>query len=594
MELEDSYGGDSAHCYQLFAESLERTPLAPDYLSALERGLRVSLRDDDRPRARWFAGRLAQIGHNGGAFLLGSRPEPADVVMVPGGIKAIMSMLRGNEQEDHARFAGRYARMLVEIFPTLDATQWRQLTELLTNHFRLISKLESYGRRDGTTVSISLSVRDGAARNQAAQVLDLFGWNLRSSRRGVRIEGADRGSAAQRRYLGTALGIDEIEMAETLQSGRPFQFKISDDPIPILFGEDPWRQQFYPENDLAGGFVEGLMRNPSMAKLYVGLEALDCETAAALIREVGWKQLTEKYADLLWNYSAALAVFDNRVAVPGGDDATGAWEQVVGAGIGSPGAFFHALFDQDHGSLLAFYFNLAQLDAPHQRYFTRSASRIRRYYEVFRDTPELQFNSPWTLRVLPLTEFLRRIPLDAAGHVRFPGGAGTWADYLGNSVMAREPSLPPAADAEDHIMMRLMMRLMQTLYTTPEGRKSALCAFIAVCALESHRLAPLDSGSVRVLAAEFQNCQPVWPYFAILNGLGFREFRGSSALREQVRNEPALILNDRMGSFHALVELTCLLKQAGRSIGEFQIELRIAVVPRSGLWQRTFQLVLLR
>ena len=241
-EVEDSYGRDASPSYQMLAEALEKTAPGPEVVAALDRGFQVSLRDDDLSRARWFAARLGNSGRQEYAALLSTElGHDAGSVQIPGGMKALMFVARGKEQSDRKRFFARYGRTLLDYLTSLDDKVWQFYVGVIEDHFRRVVALESYGWRTGAKVSIVLSLQDANSRKTAEEVLRLFGWKLQAAKSGVRIEGAAEGSAADRRVFGTSLGIDEIAMVEALKSGRSFTIEVTDDEVPVAFGEDFWR-----------------------------------------------------------------------------------------------------------------------------------------------------------------------------------------------------------------------------------------------------------------------------------------------------------------------------------------------------------------
>lgn len=419
----------------------------------------------------------------------------------------------------------------------------------------------------GSRVSIILSKRDDKSRKTIEEVLRLLGWRMQISKKVVRLEASEESSAAGRRLTSTSLNIDELAMQEALQSDRPFAIEIVDDLFPVMFGQDLWRSQFFAGKQLAGGFAEALALNPVLAKVYVGLAALDGESALVLLREIGLKKLGEKYADLLYRYATALAVIGKRVMFPGGDKAAPIWVQLADAKSNAPGEFFRSLLNKDDGKLLAFYFNIAQLDTQHQAFFTQSPGRTRQYYEMFKNSPDLQFGPNRLQRTAPFAEFIRGVPLDAGSRVRFPGSPGVWMvakgaseDVAGTATLLRKVAKTAAPEREDEILIRLM----GIGYGASQQPQSELDNFLAVTSVDSHRKEPLDERSALMLAQQFAHYYPAWPYFAVLTGLRADEFERFFAMGSKVRDLDAVLLNDLMGQCHALIELLCRLQQSGK------------------------------
>jgi Tfp pilus assembly protein PilF len=567
-QVEDTYGRDAPRCYQMLAEVLDKTPADPLYIQALERGFQVSLRDDDLDRAQWFASRLIKIGRGEYGAILSSRPPSRKLdVTVPGGTKALMFIASGKMEASRERFFARYSRIILEYLAYNSGKTVDDYIDSILEHFRCVTDLEALGVRAGATVTIQLSTADSKSRQITEQALRLLGWKLLISKKTVKLEGAEEGATARRRLTATSLDIDEVAMQEALQSGQAFKIEIKDDRVPVLFGENIWRVQFYANKTMTGGFAEALLRNPNLAKIYVGLEALEEESASAMLRDIGLKQLSGKYADLLYYYSMSMAVIGNHAMLPGGDRAASIWEQLVGVKPSSAGAFFRALLEKDEGKLLAFYFNLTQLDSRHQEFFTRSLTRTRQYYDLFKDSPDVQNGAAHALRDTPFMEFIQNVPLDGAGRVRFPGSPEVWMVAHGQSDSAdktsrllRKVAKVTTPEVEDEVLVRLM----RTSYSSSSQERSELDNFLAVSSLESHRATPFDERAALILAQEFRNYATVWPYFAMLPGLGADEYEKIFAMGYQMQHHEIVLTNDLVGQWHSLIELLCLLQQRER------------------------------
>src|SRR5207244_7064949 len=68
-----------------------------------------------------------------------------------------------------------------------------------------------------------------------------------------------------------------------------------------------------------------MVRFPKMARLYVGFSYLDRKVTSELLSAVNLTTLEQRYADLIYAYSAALAVESGHAVVPGGPGAEAIW-----------------------------------------------------------------------------------------------------------------------------------------------------------------------------------------------------------------------------------------------------------------------------
>ncbi len=323
---------------------------------------------------------------------------------------------------------------------------------------------------------------------------------------------------------------------------------------------------FFPKAKFSGGFAEALTTELRVAKTYAALNAMGSRAVAALTAGTDLKTLAEKHADVLFHYGSAFALQGERAAVPGGVAAEAVWEKLVGAAPAAASRFFRALLEKDDGKLLAFFATLGQLDADHQRFFTRSAVRTARFYELFKDSGEIGAGAERPARSVSFTEFLRETPLDSDLHVLFPGGPEVWTLAKGNSSsvaqtgkLVKKLSRITAPEQEDEILDRLA----RTHYTMRSEKLSELDNFVAVVRIDRHRQDPLDESSALLLAQNYAVDKPIYPYFAALTELGPPQFDHFFALIERLSSTSGPELNLILGELHSLIELVSLAQQSG-------------------------------
>lgn len=575
-EVEDQYGMDAAESYKKLVLALEgATTPSPDLMEFVQRGLVVSLRDRAPEQAAWFEARLEGAGRKGTAW----SPTPSrasETAVVPGGMRALLFVVQGREHTTAARFFVEYARAVVNQQPA------PALADAVADHFRRVVSLQALGARQGDRVAVTLSTKDKEARKATGAFLKLMGWEIRSSDGRVSVEAREDGSAAERQLTVEALGIDTMAMQRGLESSGIYRVDLDDQRAPVLFGEAEWRAQFYAGKQYAGGFAQALADNPQLARLYAGLADLDRTTAEALVSGLGLKSLAEKYSDLTYGFAPALAVNGGRVVVPGGPTADHTWQQLAGASPTNPGSFLQALFRKDDGKLLAFFATLSQLDSAHQRFFMNSAERTAKFYELFKDSPDLELGAKRSWRAAPFIGFLADVPLDRENHVHFPGGPEVWMVAKGQSSSAatgkilKKLSRVATPDVEDEILLRLA----RTAYTAAGDERSQLDNFLAVVHLEAHRREPLDEASALILAQAFPRWEHAWPYLSLLTGLGREELTLLAPLEEKLGQLQGVELNVVMGQVHALLELLCLARQSGSLTEKQSTELFVLLSKR--------------
>ena len=582
-ELEDISGRDAARWYLRLAEALEKqSPSSPDYLHALERCRETAVRDNDAESEQKCAEHLAATGRKPlSAATAPKQADPAQGVWIPGGLEALAFIAHSKPKTPPERFFVEYAKA-VRLHKQGNDKTAAAYFEAIRQHFELVSALEALGQRDRNQVRISLSVRDKKAQQKTEKAIDLLGWKLHVNKNAITLDAGEKLAQAKRQETTSALAIDEAGMQEALQSRQDVNIDIRDDWAPVLFGAETWKRAFYAKDEPVGGFAGALARDSRLAKLYVGLSAMDKDAAAALLAGTELKTLADKYADVLDLYSAALALHQAHAAVPGGLAAEAIWEKIVGASPARPGPFFRALLEKDDGRLLTFYATLAQLDPAHQQFFTRNASRTSKFYELYRQSRELARGAGKETLETGFFDVMREVPLNADGSVQFPGSPELWLVAKGqvNSVarsakILKKVAKVAAPDEEDEILLRLA----RTKY---KNTQSELDNFLAVVRIDAHRSDPLDEASALLLADHYPRSRAIYPYFASLSSLGPEEFESFFVMAEKLEALPTLEMNSVWGEFHALARLLCLDEESGQLPGKKTAELFRQLCERFG------------
>ena len=567
-EMEDTSGSHAAAAYAA-ALAVQPSP------ALLERGLEVALRDGDAKAVADFRARLAAAGSSSLAAWLLPRTEQAQTTaMVPGGLEAL-AFIAHMQPAPPQRFFAEYCRTLVNRGSLGDPKQGAAYLEGIRDYFDRLASLKALGVPKGNRVELEISHANKAAAQKTAKVLDLIGWTLHSGKEGVRVESGEKGSQAKRQDLASALAISQSDMQEALRANRKFTFEIEDAPAPVLLGEAKWLTTFFPKEKLNGGLAEALARDLRVAKTYSGLSVMGPRVVAVLIPGADFKQLSEKYADLIYRRSSAFALRGAHAAVPGGAAAEASWEKLLDSPVSNPGRFFRSLLEKDEGRMLAFFDLLGQLDSEHQRFFTLSLGRISRFYEVFRESPDLAQGAARSTQSSPFLEFLREIPLDSDLHVLFPGSPEVWLLAKGKSSsstatkMVKKLARITAPDQEDVILIRIL----RTRYSMTGAKLSESDNFIAVVRIDQHREDPLDEASALLLAQHYAVAGSAYPYFASLTELSEPQFTSFFGLVDQLQTLPKSQLNLVLGDLHSLIELLVLTQEAGSLPGKTAAEL---------------------
>lgn len=565
--VEDSYGGSAAEAYARLADVLGAA--SPQRLPALERGFTVAIRDGDAKRAAEFAAMLEAAGHPEFRRSLSAEQKELDSTVVPGGLDALAFVAHAKEGVPPERFFVEYSRALLERTCSSAPCKDKGYEEEIDEHFQRVSALEALGKRKGESVIITLSLKGKVERRDTEKALNLLGVKLRNTKGQIELDRGEKKSQVKKQETTSALAVDELGIQEALQAGRSYPLEIRDEPAAVYPTEKVWRENFYPGASGAGGFATALLHMPKMARLYVGLSSLDRRTVAALLSAVNIKTLEEHDANLIYSYAAAFALQGSHAAVPGGAKAEPIWANLAGADPAQPGPFFAALLRQSEGRLLAFFFTLSQLDRQHQTFFTSSLSRTAQFYKFFSETEEMKRGASSMIGNSAFMEVLRSIPLDAEGHVDFPGSAEVWMVAKGRSSSATQTAKmlnkvakAVAPEVEDEILLRLV----QTHYKGKLTRQTELANFLAVARINAHRAKPLDEQSTLILAQNYPDFYSSYAYFTDITAIGSADFSRFFAALEAIQSHPALEGNLQLGQIHSLIEWISLLARR-RAIG---------------------------
>jgi hypothetical protein len=227
-----------------------------------------------------------------------------------------------------------------------------------------------------------------------------------------------------------------------------------------------------------------------------------------------------------------------------------------------PARFFRELLENRDGKLLIYYHTVGQLDAPRQRFFTRSPERLRRFYDLFAATLDGRTSGSENYFI----DFMRDLPLDPNGSVMFPGSPEVWLVVKGqssdegrNAKLLRKAKKVAAPDEEDEILIRLA----KTRYEARDLERSQLDNFLALARIDRYRREPLTEPEAVLLSQQFSNNEGFYPYFNIFTELQQEDYRAFFRLADKFDRKVEIDSNSMFGQFQSLVELIALAQLRG-------------------------------
>lgn len=450
---------------------------------------------------------------------------------IPGGMKALAKIARFKGTPSYETFFLEYCRAIVAETSKTNTMRTPGYSANIEAYMAAVADLARLGENRGDKTVITVSLADAGHIQKARQILPLLGWTVVEEDGVERIEPGDQVADGPRQQVPALFDVDEVTMQRTLESGRNFAFEIPSENASLTGGVAWWGAVMKEFSSFPGGLAEAFERDPRLAKTYAALAAMPADAAKAVVATAGLRALAAQHADVLWLYSDKFSVSSGSAEVPGGAEAEKVWAKLAAANPRDPPAFFRGLLAADRGRAAAYYSALAHADAAHQKFFTKTFARAKRFYDWYRNSDELRDGIGHAARIWR-PEFFQKVPLDEQGNVRFPGGKAAWA----------KGSL-----SDEEALLHL---------SSPE-------ALIEIAQLETKRGAPFDAGSAGLLARHFNEWHALFPYFEELPGLDRGEFEALDTFSKAAAGYPKPRQNMVMGEWHSLMALIVLGRKAG-------------------------------
>ncbi len=452
--------------------------------------------------------------------------KAVQAVWVPGGRKALAAIAHADPSGSADHFFERYTEALVRFMePSLRAGIPGYLDSLRA-YFAALPELSRLGEPSEGKVQVRISLGTEQADAHAADVLKLLGWRARRAGEGWTVEYGDEEADVTRHPIAVALGIDAVEMKETLEAGRPFLFEILSEEAPLM-GGNAWLDLLQERRSIAGGLAEAFCRDLRLAKTYAGLSRAGMDAAGALVSAFGLRRLAELHSGDLYRYGRRFRIQGGTVPVPGGPPAESVWAELAGASPGKPADFFHGLLTRDQGMPAEFFLAVSEAGEEPARYLTATAERARAFYKA-------HVRGRMTDRDYSAEEAARRfaaIRADSGGQLACPGGRESWPE-----IASGEESLFSSASAPQ---------------------------FLELSRLEGLRKSPLSRDMVRAIKDRWSEWRPLLPLLARLPSLGERELAALATFEEGLRGRTMEKREAVLGAWYALVELIALGAEAG-------------------------------
>ena len=520
----------------------------------------------DAGAADWAAAEkhLADYRASGGSGL--TLPVNTDanvkkpIIQIPGPIRSFarMAALSPDLQPDDLLPA--LARNVVTNgYQATSSNEALEQTEYLKLVVRYLSQARELDKLAGAQKAIRIETCDSS---QTADLLRVIGYRMRGAcGSDVVLETVN----AARAFLTIDSGFPLAELEQSLRTNRPFAYDYKPTDVPILYGPEYWTSAKESKPG-SGEFIDYLIGDPSICRLYLGLSKLDPPTAEEMRKAVPAPRL-RAFAHVLDFYAGMFEIRNGKALVPGGARSEKAWADLVGASPDKGAAFFEKLIMKDDGWMASYFDALARIvynpaNGPVQNYLTEP-ERLKRFYTAIRGRvtspgparPVFRANSDMML----LTTRLR---LDPNGRPHVPGSITVWRDLFINHPHGKyDGKLTKSAAGwkdPDDVLEALFGLCRKSVENEP------LKIFMALSDVDRRRSKRLSDETTNRLARAYRDFASQYPIFAEVGELGDNTIDQFLSDAEAINQIHDLGLRaDAAGTMQALVGLWQILYRQG-------------------------------
>ncbi|HLY19938.1 MAG TPA: hypothetical protein VKR61_22075 [Bryobacteraceae bacterium] len=476
-----------------------------------------------------------------------------EYVEIPGPLSSFSRMAAISSQAQPDDVLPALARNVVTNgFQATHSNEALEQTEYLKLVHRYVSQAREIEKLAGPAKVIKIENCDSS---NAADLLRILGFRMRG---GCGSEVVLETVNATRAFLTTDSGFPIPALEQALRTNRPFSYDYQPARVPVLFGADYWLSAKEKETS---SFIDVLLSDPALCRLYLGISKLDRETAAEFRKNLSLPRL-KAYAHVLDFFGGMFQVRGGKAIVPGAPRTIPVWTELAGAPPGQGAAFFEKLLARDDGWLASYFDALARINGPVRDYLTEPA-RMQRFYLAIRG----RVTSPGPARPVfrsnaDMMLLTTRLWMEPDGRPHVPGNLQVWKDlFIGHQQGKYDARLSRAAAAwkePDDALEALFGLTRKAVENEP------LKIFMALSDLDRSRPKPLTPETVDLLARNYHIFGSQYAIFndaATLSDKSIVEFMDTA---EAVgRFKDLLLRADTLGSMQALVGMWQIFSRLG-------------------------------
>jgi hypothetical protein len=494
----------------------------------------------------------------GGSFILPATPSETPAgdrpyIEIPGPLRSFgrMAAISSDAQADDLLPA--LARNVVTNgFQAAHSNEALEQTEYL----KLVHRYISQARELATLAGASKVIRiENCDSSNAGELLRILGFRMRG---GCGSEVVLETVNATRAFLTTDSGFPVPALEQALRTNRPFTYDYHPARVPVLFGADYWLSAKEKETS---GFLDVLLSDPALCRLYLGMSKLDRETAEEVRKNIPMPRL-KAYAHVLDFFGGMFEIRDGKALVPGAPRTVAAWTELAGAPPDQGAAFFEKLIAKDDGWLASYFDALARINGPVRDYLTEPA-RMQRFYMAIRG----KVTSPGPARPVfranaDMMLLTTRLWIEPNGRPHVPGNLQVWKDLFGSHPQGKyDAKLTRAAGAwkeSDDVLEALFGLSRKAVENEP------LKIFMALSDLDRYRSKPLTPETVDLLARNYHIYGSQYSVFneaASVSDKSIAQFMDTAD--EITRIKDPTLRADTLGMMQSLVGLWQIFSRSG-------------------------------
>jgi hypothetical protein len=503
--LERTHDPEARAAFRRAAAAWKKQSRGSEAMAAQRRAVLLDLIAGDRTAAETDLGEYRELGGNDLTLPAVSNADAANyqTITIPGPYRSFARMAALSPNAGPSEILPALARNVVTGgYQASRGSDQLEATEYLKLVQRYLTQVHELDQLAGPEHVIQVPHCESTQTNDLLRVL---GYRMRG---GCGSEVVLETVNAARAFLTTDSGFPLSDLERALQTDRPFTYPYQSTQATVLYTANYWMNA---KERAQGNFLEALLGDPALCRLYLSMTRLDPETAESLRAGISTVRL-RGFSAVLDFFGGNFQIRHGKAIVPGGARSAAAWSDLAGTSLDKGAEFFDKLMSRDDGWLAGLYDSLSRIHGPVRDYLTDPV-RMKRFYAAVRGkvtTPgpaRPVFNSNADMMLLTT-----RLQLDPGGQVHIPGGLEVWKGLFSKGSKARydlklSTSAPNWKDSDD-VIEALFALCRKPVENEP------LRIFMALTDMDRVRPKPLEPATVVRMAHDWSIYSSQYMFFS--------------------------------------------------------------------------------